>query len=388
MTKVGSLVLIVVSLLVFNSESKSQRRKKFNKVDKVMLRIPDSLTFSSQDIASYINSEFEAQDEKARAIFCWIAENIQYDLDNMYAINMHNSDISSEGTLKSRIGNCMNYTNLYSDIANKVGVKTYVVTGYTKKKKIVNQNPHSWCVSMIDSSWYMIDPTWGAGYTQDSQYIKKMDDDYFMAEPESFIKTHIPFDPLWQFLDLPISKKEFHDGISMSKNVKAYFNFRDSIEKYEKQSDIERLTSSSQRIELNGISCYLDYDYLYDLRFNIEVNSRVLDEEVYKVAVNYYNDGVYMLNEYISYANKYYLPYKSDSEIKQMLKDIGATFNLALSQLKKEKYRTSTLDRDIIQLRKSINQALIELNKQNESLEKYLEIAKKYREKFSKSEEK
>jgi len=95
-----------------------------------------------------------------------------------------------------------------------------------------------------------------------------------------------------------------------------------------------------------------------------------------------------MLNEYISYANKYYFPYKSDSEIKQMLKDINIVFNLALAQLQKDNYLTSTMENEIHQLKRSINQALVELKKQENSLVKYLEIAKKYRENLSNSNEK
>ena len=183
----------------------------------------------------------------------------------------------------------------------------------------------------------------------------------------------------------PITKQEFHDGTSISKNGKSYFNFVDSLKKFEKQSSLERLLSSSIRIELNGINCYLDYDNLCDIKFNIEVNARKLDEEVYKVAANYYSDGIYLLNEYISYANKYYLPYKSDSEIKQMLEDVDVIFNLALEQLETKRYLSSTMENEILQLKKSIDQAFVELKKQKGNLEDYLEIAKKYRETLSKS---
>lgn len=388
MTKVKTIALLILSLLVFNGESRSQTSKGFIKVDRVMLHIPDSLTYSSQDIANYINLKFYSQNEKARAIFCWIAENIQYDFHNRYAINMYNSETSSDETLKSRKGICMNYANLYSDIANKVGVKTYVITGYTRKKKLVNQNPHSWCASRIDSLWYMIDPTWGSGYIQNSHYVKEINNKFFKIKPTSFIKTHIPFDPLWQFLNYPITKQEFYNGMSKSKNENTYFNFIDTIKIYEKQLSIERLLSSSIRIESNGICSYLDYVNLYNIKFNIKVQYKIIDEELYKIAFNYYNDGIYMLNEYISYANKYYLPYKSDSEIKQMLEDIDNIFNLALTQLAKNENRTSTAENGILQLKKSINQALVELKKQKDSLDKYLEIAKKYREIMSNSNEK
>lgn len=388
MTKVKTFALLVLSLLAFNGESKSQTSKDFIKVDRVMLHIPDSLTYSSQNIANYINLKFYSQNEKARAIFYWITENIQYDVDNMYAIDMYNSDKSYDKILKSRKGVCMNYAGLYSDIANKVGVKTYVITGYTRKKTSVDQTPHAWCASMIDSSWYLIDPTWGAGYIQNSHYVKKINNTFFKVKPSKFITTHMPFDPLWQFLNYPITKQEFHQGISKPKNEKLYFNFIDTIKIYENQSSVEQLISSSIRIESNGICSYLDYANLGEIKFNIKVHCDVIDEKQYDIAVNHYKDGIYMLNEYISYANKYYLPYKSDSEIKQMLEDVDSKFNLALTQLETNRYLTSSLENEILQLKKSINQAFVELKKQKDSLDKYLEIAKKYRETLSLSNEK
>lgn len=383
MTKVKTIALLILSLLLYNGEAKSQTSKDLKYVDRVMLQIPDSLTYSSQDVANYINSKFYFQNEKARAIFYWIAENIQYDFDNMYAFNMYNSETNSDETLKSRNGICLNYANLYAGIANKVGVKTYVIKGYTRKKKQVNHNPHAWCASLIDSAWYMTDPTWGAGYIQDSHYIKELNNKFFNIKPDRFIKTHIPFDPLWQILNYPITKQEFHNGMSKTKNEITYFNFIDSIKIYENQSSIERLLASSSRIESNGICSYLDYDNLYSIRFNIKVHYKTLDEERYKTAYYYYNDGIYMLNEYINYANNYYLPYKSDAEIKQILEDIDNLFNLALTHLAENENGTSSLENEILQLKKLINQAIVELKEHKASLHKYLEIAKKYRESLS-----
>jgi len=379
MNKVKTLVLLIFLQLVFNNISNSQTSTGFVKVNRIVLQIPDSLTSSSQDIANYINLNFYSQEEKSRAIFCWIAENIQYDFDNMYAINMYNSDISSDETLKTRRGICTNFSSLYSDIANKVGVKTYVISGYTRNKKLVDPNPHSWCVSMIDSSWYMIDPTWGSGYIQNYLYVKKINNKFFKIKPNRFIKTHIPFDPLWQFLNYPITKQEFRNGMSKAiKEQTAYFNFIDTVKIHEKQSDIERLFSSSLRIESNGISCYLDYHNLHSIRFNIA-------KEIHNIAFNNYNDGIYMLNEYISYSNNYYLPYKSDTKIKQMLEDIDYRLNFALKQLEIDENLTSVLENEILHLKKLINQALFELKKQKDSLDQYLKIAKEYREKLSNS---
>lgn len=363
--------------LVFNDVSKSQTNKDFINIDRIILQISDSLTYSSQNIANYINLNFHTQNEKARAIFCWIAENIQYDYENMYVFDRNeDSNIESDKILKTRKGVCKDYSNLYSDIANKVGIKTFAITGYTKKNKKIDPNLHTWCASEIDAEWYMTDPTWGVGYIQDKLFVKKIDYKQFMVKPNRFIKTHLPFDPLWQFLNYTITKQEFRDGISKSSNSMVYFNYIDTIKIYEKQSIFEQLLSSINRIESNGITNYLDYVYLRDAKLNY----RKLDEQTYNIAVKYYNDGIYMANDYIYYANKYFLPYKSDSEIRQMLNDINYKYILSLEQLDKLENPSANLNSNIQQLRKSIGQALNDLENQKNDLNKYLEIAKKYRE--------
>ena len=231
---------------------------------------------------------------------------------------------------------------------------------------------------MIDKKWYLIDPTWGSGSIQNGHYVKEIDYKKFMVNPNRFIQTHIPFDPLWQFLNYPITKQEFRDGISKSSNKMVYFNYIDTIKIYEQQSKFEQLLSSIKRIESNGIANYLDYVYLRDAKLNY----RKIDDQTYNVAVKYYNDGIYMANDYIHYANNYFLPYKSDSEIKQMLEEINHQYILSLEQLDKIKNPSLNLQNNIQQLRRSIDQALSDLENIKNDLDKYLEIAKKYREKL------
>lgn len=377
-------IIILLLLIVFNGKTKSQTRKDFSEIDKIILQIPDSLTYSTQNIANYIDLKIYKQNEKARAIFCWIAENIQYDYESMYVFDKNeDSNIESEKILKTRKGVCEDYSNLYSDIANKVGIKTFVITGYTKKDKKIDPNLHTWCASAIDAKWYMTDPTWGAGYIQDKLFVKGIDYKQFMVKPNRFIKTHIPFDPLWQFLNYTITKQEFRDGILKPRNGMVYFNYIDTIKIYEKQSIFEQLLSSINRIESNGITNYLDYAYLRDAKLNYGK----LDEQKYNIAVNYYNDGIYMANDYIHYANKYYLPYKSDSEIRQMLNNVNSKYILSLEQLDKIENPSSNLNSNIQQLRKSIGQALNDLENQKNNLDKYLEIAKKHRETLANTKE-
>ncbi len=174
MKKIISLILIIG----FSLTLKAQKSRKFSHVDRIMHQISDSSSHSAQSIANYINAEFITQKEKARAIFTWIADNIYYDSKSVYSdLNM-----SSDEILKSRKGICRDFTKLYSEIAFKVGIKTHTIIGYTRKKNRVSYEMHSWCASSIDSVWYLIDPTWGAGSIIDNHYTKEINNDYFIVE--------------------------------------------------------------------------------------------------------------------------------------------------------------------------------------------------------------
>jgi hypothetical protein len=230
----------------------------------------------------------------------------------------------------------------------------------------------------------MIDPTWGAGYISDEQFVKKADPNQFMVDPNQFIKSHIPFDPLWQFLDYPLTKQDFRDKIYKSKTKDTYFNFEDSLKEYEKQNKYERLYHSIQRIEANGVCNYLVYDYL----FHQKINYKEIDDKVYNLAFRNYNDGIFLANEYVNYANSYYRPYKSDEEIRKMLENIGTKYTLSKVQLSKIKDPTTNLAVKIEQLNRFIYQAENDLKKLQENLEKYLIIAKEYRENMAVQNEK
>ena len=373
-------IIILIFLIGLFFELKAQRSNKLFNVDKTMLQISDSSTFSTQTIAEYINLKFFTQSKKARAIFIWISENIYYDIDNEYSDSIFQND----EILKTRKGLCNNFANLYSDIANKIGVKTYIITGYTRKNGRVNYNPHAWCASMIDSTWYLVDPTWGSGHITNRHFIKKINNDYFMIKPNRFIKTHIPFDPLWQFLNYPITKREFLEGKSKPDNKEFFFNFIDTIKTYEKQSEIEQLANTYIRIKTNGVTSYLDQQNLYHLR--LKYYHRTIEEQ-YNLSLKFYYDGMYLSNKYIDYKNNYYLPYKNDSYIKQMLIDIENKFNLSLFHLEEIKNPSSNVKINVSHLYKSIKKELVNLNENKNKLDMYLEIAKNYRKSLTQDNE-
>jgi transglutaminase/protease-like cytokinesis protein 3 len=241
---------------------------EFAAIDHLALLIPDSLTRTTDGIAEYINKNFKSDKEKVRAIFIWIASNIQYDI---FALNY--SEQQEEKILKplkTRKGICGNYTALFNDICSKCGIKSYVIEGYIKQTG--DYSTHAWCATFIDNSWMLLDPTWASGYVNNGKFIKKINNNYFSISPASLIKSHMPFDFLWQFLNYPVKNQEFYSGKVQPDKSKPYFNYEDSIRFYEKQNYSARLKSTVERIERNGVKIQLIDEKLKHIRKEIEQN--------------------------------------------------------------------------------------------------------------------
>jgi hypothetical protein len=365
-----SLILIAQTLV-----AQKKTGNEYLATDKRVLELPDSLSKKTEDIASYISANFKDDNEKSRAIFIWVATNIQYDIENMFALNFYEKkEEKILKPLKTKKGICENYAALFTDICQKAGIRSFVVEGYTKQNGFADYIPHAWSAALIDSTWYLFDPTWGSGYVSGGKFFKKINNDHYKANPALFNKTHMPFDPLWQFLDYPISNQEFYEG--KAQQNKAFFNFKDSIEAYEKQSHLEQLASSAYRIEKSGVKNSLIFDRLQHLKLEIENNRQTTIMNLYNSAAIDYNDGVNDFNTFINYRNKQFTPLKADSEIQNMVTIVDSKFKSAKSkllQISNPDFNTTNL---IQQLTKSIDDVTTHVTEQNEWLKVYFSKGK------------
>jgi transglutaminase/protease-like cytokinesis protein 3 len=201
------IVLFIMSLQTVFAQKPAVN--EYASIDKIALQLPDSLAKTTDQIATYINSNFKTDKDKSRAIFIWVASNIQYDIDNMFAINFYEKDEDKiSKPLQTRKGICENYASLFTDICLKSGLKSFRIEGYTKQNGFTDYIPHAWSAALIDTTWFLFDPTWGSGYVNGGKFFKKINNDYFKADPLNLIKSHMPFDYLWQFLNYPITNQE------------------------------------------------------------------------------------------------------------------------------------------------------------------------------------
>ena len=368
------ITLILITQVLFAQKSAIN---KFAAIDKKVLQLPDSLTKTSGDIAGYVNANFNTDRDKIRAIFIWVATNIQYDVENMFAINFYEKkEAKILKPLKSRKGICENYAALFNDICSKSDIKSFVIEGYTKQNGFADYIPHAWCAALVDSTWYLFDPTWGSGYINAGKFYKKINNDYFKVNPSVLINSHIPFDYLWQFLNYPITKQEFSDGKTQQDKSKPYFDYIDSIHAYKNSNQIDQLISSAYRIEKNGIKNSLIFDRLQHITLEIENIRQTKIIYLYNSSSTNYNDGINNYNDFINYRNKQFIPQKTDPEIQSMIDTADSKLKEAKTKLAEIKNPDANTANMIKQLAKSIDDAATHVTEQQDWLKIYLSKGK------------
>ncbi len=241
----SSLFLMIVILLLWPSEIccldenpsttdpsanrgwnlSTQSSDEFKDIDLHAINAPDSVKGSIKSLASYLTKSAKNDREKARAIFRWIAENINYNVEGLF--KGIPEDATPEGVLKSGRSVCGGYSNLFESLANVSGLETITISGYAKGynytpgMKFTGPTNHAWNAVKLNGKWQLIDSTWGAGYLENGKYVREFDDHYFLTPPEEFIYDHFPEDQKWQLLERPLSKEEFEDLVYLKS---AFFN--------------------------------------------------------------------------------------------------------------------------------------------------------------------
>ena len=361
-----------LSLLMCNQVLGQKTVNEYAEIDRKALSVPHSSETTVTGLGEYFNANFHNDHEKIRAIFRWITENISYDVENMYAINFdETTDDRISKCLKTHKGICENYAALFTGICGQAGIKSVVIEGYTKQPGSRDFAPHAWCAAMIDTTWYLFDPTWGAGYIDKGKFVRKLNNEYFKARPSWLSRTHLPFDCIWQLLNYPVTPGEFMSGSIQPATLKQYFNFNDSIAVYEKSDTAEQWMAAVRRIEQNGVKNTQTFERLQYLKREIETRKQNKIIELYNAAVADYNEGIKRFNDFIQYRNKQFTPKKTDPDIKAMIDGAELKLTEARKGLKLISEPSKTTASMIVQLTGSIEDAASHVREQQDWLKTY-----------------
>lgn len=305
------------------------KQNNYDFIDSKMNQMPVAYSQSMDSVSKYIKSNFATESDRIRAVFYWTANTISYDTENMFLVDFEEKPQDRVlKVLKTKKGICSDYANVFKDLANLLGLKTYVVQGYVKTNGVVNSLAHVWNVSKIDNKWFLFDSTWGSGYVNNGVFTRSIQDKYFIVDPEILITTHMPIDYIWQLKEYPISNQEFIDGVYLPNHTKQKFDFVNEIARLDSLSRVEQCKESLVRIEKGGMkNQHISQAYINkkrELIYEEDNEKRLKFEKVqatFREVANQFSMSIAQLNSFIDYKNKRFQPILSDKEIKRMVQE-------------------------------------------------------------------
>lgn len=345
----------------------------YNKIDDQSKSVPSNLKTASE-IGHFLTKNLTTSTDKTRAIYYWISHNIRYDLDQMNSDKVYNNtqEILDE-VLLNRRGVCQHYAELFNACCQYAGVQSYVISGYTGQNGKIDKISHAWNAVNINGKFYEIDVTWAAGHLENGKYKYEFDDQYFLISPSEFIKTHIPFDPIWQFSNNPISHKEFENADFSKLKIPSNYNFNDSIKVISRLNYLDKTLRENRRISQNGISNSL-------IRNKVANNQQIISNEKYNLSVEIFNKAIVEFNNYVSLKNKQFQSTSlSDEHIYGILSAANQYIESSEEILRFLNSDSKELNRVIHDLENNIEKLKTNLEKEEVFLKKYIKTAKPLR---------
>ncbi|PKA82584.1 transglutaminase superfamily protein [Ulvibacter sp. MAR_2010_11] len=179
----------------------------YERIDATILLYPKTFE-KAEDLSKFISRDFTTDEEKVRAMYSWIIQNIAYEPDEYKQFDFKFKNYRERNqkeektrekvisrTLQKGIAVCEGYAMLFEKLCELQGIQNYLVRGDTKTNfndigRSFAKN-HMWNVVYIDEEPYLFDLTWGAG-RYNGKFIKEPSYFYYKTAPGLFFKTHYP----------------------------------------------------------------------------------------------------------------------------------------------------------------------------------------------------
>lgn len=343
---------------------------QLNTTDDLILRIPQSNTSSTATISDYINKNYATDSARIRAIYLWVTNNINYDVAKLLARNTAapTNRQTVEEVLNTRSAVCQGYADLFIDLCTRAGIPTVFIGGYTKRNGFVSPLAHAWVGAQLKGDWYLFDPTWGAGYLRNNEFIKAPNFKFYRVTPAQMIRDHMPFDPMYQFLNYTVTNKEFIDSKASINTGKKFFSFNDTLKIFNSLTQQQRARDETRRLEANGISNDLITDRLNFLKKGLSSHDF---KDRYDEAGDAFKKSISLYNQYIEHKNKRFKVIE-DQDLRSLMGSISNYMISSRSILTSLVVQSDQQRQAISALYSSLERFGNNFNKEKEFVEKYI----------------
>jgi tetratricopeptide (TPR) repeat protein len=182
------------------AENEATNPHRWDKADKAALNLPFG-EYTVPELAKSLTETLTTDADKIRAIYRWICENIEYDVENL-RYGSAEAETTPESVLDSRMAICEGYSKLFVAMCEVVHCEAVCITGWARSG-LVNMAAlkvpnHMWNAFKLDGSWYLADLTWSAGsINPDFTFKQEFNGFYWMTDSDHFANSHYAEDTQW-----------------------------------------------------------------------------------------------------------------------------------------------------------------------------------------------
>lgn len=202
-------IRIFIVLFVLSGILTTQAQNK-ELVAETMATFPKTFQ-TTAPLAARINTSFDNDLDKVYAVYWWITHNIKYsykalpkyDVIGRRAIRQDRENyktLAAKGiadfTISNKYAVCEGYSVLFADLCEQLGIDCRKVSGFGKVSpedigRSIKDTNHAWNVVTLNGESFLVDSTWGAGYSNGG-WVPSPRDFYFKTPPSQFFLKHYP----------------------------------------------------------------------------------------------------------------------------------------------------------------------------------------------------
>lgn len=371
-------------LLVNTAGAQAGKSKQAKPAAATIVSIPEEAAASPTMMARWLKAHTGSAVALQQALFNWMATHIAYDVENMNRVSSYRDSAAAMlKTLRTRKGLSTDYAVLYTQVCREAGIPAIVVTGYGLQNGIPTGS-HDWVVVKNGAQWVVTDPTWGAGVVDNGRFTRGINWTWFRAAPQVAVKTHMPYDPMWQMLPFPLRHDEQGSQAFAAATKRPVFAYNDTLSNWFRQSRLQRLEYAAARIRRFGgaanpfIMSELDWmdQSIKVLAANQEIEARNRQIDELNVLNRDYTDLVRLFNEYVDFKNRRFTPEVKDEALKKMIGEIAVKLAAAEKALTGLQGSDDAMKEHIAGLQRALAEMKDRVGNEQQFVNKYIKTEK------------
>jgi Transglutaminase-like superfamily len=174
----------------------------------VVANMPADVQTSYKAVAQHIATEERDPTLRVKALHDYVANRVAYDAVALADGRYPPQDATT--VFNTKLGVCAGYAKLLTAMGKEVGLDIAYVVGDARTRGWEQSGEsHAWNAVKVEGQWYLVDPTWNAGYVNGREFTRNYRTDYLFTPPHVFGVTHFPNQKKWQLRKTPVTRGAF-----------------------------------------------------------------------------------------------------------------------------------------------------------------------------------